>query len=226
MNYFWEKNKYFFAIIAGAIIIGGFVYFGLQYKNNPSLRGASGASNEAISKSKSITPEIASSLEAPRNDENLKTSLQSQIKTNSVSPTPNPTTCGAPSNTIVTKVIDGDTVVVEGGWHVRLLGMDADEKGYPCYDVARVRLENLVLAKQVVLEKDVSDVDQYGRCLRYIFVGNVNVNADVQLVKEGLAVARFYSPDVKYRTEITAAETYAQQNKIGCKWNGALQTAK
>ena len=219
MNYFWEKNppshkasagqsKIFFAIIIGALIIGGFLYFGLQQKNNPSLRGASGASNEAISKSKSITSEIALSPSAPRNDGTIKA---------------NSATCGAAENTIVTKVIDGDTVVVEGGWHVRLLGMDADEKGYPCYDAARIRLENLVLAKQVVLEKDVSDVDQYGRCLRYIFLQNTNV--DLQLVAEGLAVARFYEPDVKYRSEITSAESHAQQNKIGCKWNGAPQTA-
>jgi len=100
--------------------------------------------------------------------------------------------------------------------------MDADEKGYPCYDPAKIRLENLVLGKQIVLEKDKTDVDQYGRCLRYIFIGNVNV--DTQLVQEGLAVARFYAPDVKYRAEITAAEQYAQQNKAGCKWSGTPQT--
>ncbi|MCX6719953.1 MAG: DUF5667 domain-containing protein [Candidatus Staskawiczbacteria bacterium] len=47
--------------------------------------------------------------------------------------------CGASENTIVTKVIDGDTIVVEGGFHVRLLGMDADEKGYPCYEPASRR---------------------------------------------------------------------------------------
>jgi len=216
-NYFWEKNKYFFAIIVGALIIGGFVYFGLQNKNNPSLRGGSGASNEAIFKPKSTTSEIASSAAPPRNDENLKINSVAQTQTANTS-----AVCGAVTNTIVTKVIDGDTVVVEGGWHVRLLGMDADEKGYPCYDSARIELEDLVLAKNVVLEKDVSDVDQYGRCLRYIFVGGENV--DTQLVKEGLAVARFYSPDVKYRAEITAAETYAEQNKIGCKWSGLQQT--
>ena len=132
--------------------------------------------------------------------------------------------CEASENTIVTKVIDGDTVVVEGGWHVRLLGMDADEKGYPCYDAAKTRLENLVLSKQVTLEKDVSDVDQYGRCLRYIFLNGANI--DTQLVAEGLAVARFYEPDVKYRAQITSAEQQAQQNKIGCKWNGTPQTSE
>ena len=203
MNYFWDKNKYFFAILTGAVIIGVFIYFALQKPSNLVRSDLAKSSKAGIQIASSpLAPSASAKVTADtRNDET--------VKINSVA-------CGASANTKVTKVIDGDTVVVEGGWHVRLLGMDADEKGYPCYDVARVRLENLVLAKQVVLEKDVSDVDQYGRCLRYIFVGNVN--ADVQLVKEGLAVARFYSPDVKYRTKITTAETYAQQNKIGCKW--------
>ena len=195
MNYFWRRNRDFLAIIIGAIIIGGCIYFGI--KNN-------------ITK-----PEV---LVAPKT-QNLTPSLKI-----SSAPAVSTTACGADNNTIVTKVIDGDTVVVEGGWHVRLLGMDADETGYPCYVPAKTRLENLVLAKQVVLEKDKSDVDQYGRCLRYIFLGSVNI--DTQLVQEGLAVARFYEPDVKYRAEITAAEKLAQASKTGCKWSGASQIAK
>ena len=125
--------------------------------------------------------------------------------------------------TIVTKVIDGDTVIVSGGDHVRLLGMDADEKGYPCYDAARLRLEELVLGKRVRLEMDQSDLDQYKRQLRYIFLGNENI--DKKLVAEGLAIARFYPENQKYKTEITAAETEAIKNKIGCKWSGQVQTA-
>ncbi len=125
--------------------------------------------------------------------------------------------CGASENTIVTKVIDGDTVVVEGGYHIRLLGIDADEKNYLCYEPAKTRLEELVLNKQVILQKDISDVDQYKRCLRTIFLGSDNI--DVRLVREGLAVARFYEPDVKYKSEIQAAERQAISSKIGCKWN-------
>ncbi len=124
--------------------------------------------------------------------------------------------CKASDNTIATKVIDGDTIVVEGGYHVRLLGMDADEKGYPCYELAKTRLEELVLNKQITLEKDTTNVDQYGRCLRTIFLGNENI--DLELVKEGLAVARFYEPDVKYKNEISVAEKKAIENKTGCKW--------
>jgi len=199
MRDFWQRNKIFLAIIIGAVIIGGFLYFAIK---SPDVVVAP--------KIESKQNEIASSPSAPRNDANAG------VSKNNIS-------CGASGNTIVTKVIDGDTVVVEGGYHVRLLGMDADEKGYPCYEPAKTRLENLVLSKQVRLEKDKTDLDQYGRCLRYIFLGDTNV--DAQLVKEGLAIARFYEPDVKYKAEITEAESYAQQNKIGCKWSGASQIA-
>lgn len=130
--------------------------------------------------------------------------------------------CLANENSFVTKVIDGDTVVVEGGYHVRLLGIDSDEKGYPCYESAKTRLETLVLGKMVKLEKDRTDLDQYGRCLRYIILDNKNI--DTQIVGEGLAIARFYEPDTKYKTEISLAEHNAIAGKIGCKWSGASQT--
>ena len=132
-----------------------------------------------------------------------------------------PTQCLAPSEAIVTKIIDGDTVVVEGGFHVRLLGIDADESGFPCYEKAKTRLEDLILNKEVRLEKDQTDVDQYNRCLRYVFLDDENIN--FQLVKEGFAIARFYPPDVKYQEEITQAEKEAIDNKVGCKWSGSVE---
>jgi len=125
--------------------------------------------------------------------------------------------CLAPVEAMVTKVIDGDTVVVEGGEHVRLIGIDADEAGSACYQEAKTRLEELVLNQEVRLEKDVSDVDQYDRCLRYIFLNDENVN--LKLVREGLAIARFYQPDVKYQEEIALAEEEAISQEIGCKWS-------
>lgn len=122
---------------------------------------------------------------------------------------------------IVTKIIDGDTIIVEGE-NVRLLGMDTDERGYPCYTLAKERLEELVLNKEVRLEKDQTDKDQYQRYLRYIFLDNENIN--LKLVEEGLAVARFYPEDIKYKDEIINVETQARENKKGCKWGGEEQT--
>jgi len=122
---------------------------------------------------------------------------------------------------LVTKVLDGDTIIVQGGIHVRLLGIDADEKDYPCHGTARQRLEELILGKTVVLEMDNEDLDQYGRQLRFVFLNGCNINQ--QLVAEGLAIARFYPENQKYKDEIVVAEAEAIKNKIGCKWEGRSQ---
>ncbi len=185
-----QKYLISFSIILGAAVIGFFIYSAISYK--PLLM----KNNYPI------------------------------VSTQNKSSVTQTTKCDANENTIVTKVIDGDTVVVEGGYHVRLLGIDADEKNYPCYDPAKLRLESLVLNKQIILERDKTDVDQYGRCLRTIFIGNPSAglgqvqNIDLELIKEGLAVARFYQTDVKYKNEISIAEKQAIANKTGCKWSG------
>lgn len=124
----------------------------------------------------------------------------------------------------VTKVIDGDTIIVAGGTHIRLLGIDTDEKGYPCYDAARLRLEELILNKDVILESDNEDADQYGRKLRYVFLDGNNINEE--LVAQGLAVARFYPENQKYKSQITIAEKTAMENKSGCKWEKDYQSEK
>ena len=116
---------------------------------------------------------------------------------------------------IVTKIIDGDTIIVEGGETIRLLGIDCDERGRECYTSAKERIDELLLGKTVILESDLEDKDRYGRSLRYIFLDRKNINA--QLVKEGYCIARFIN-DVKYKEEITNAEKFAIENKIGCKW--------
>jgi len=185
-----ESNKTFLAIIIGAVIIGGFLYLGVK-DNNSKLEKTQVNGTPGV-------PIISN-----KQDIFVKSDLTTTVS------------CGAADNAIVTKVIDGDTVVVEGGYHVRIIGMDADETGYSCYLPAKTRLEALVLGKQVLLEKDKTDVDQYGRCLRYIFIGNINVG--VQLVKEGLAIASFYESGTKYKAEIAQAEKYAQQKNLGCK---------
>ena len=123
---------------------------------------------------------------------------------------------GPEGTKLVTKIIDGDTVIIEGGYSVRLLGIDADEKGYPCYSSAKERLEELVLNKEVYLESDKEDQDQYKRYLRYLILDGENIN--LKLVKEGLAIARFSPENTKYKEEIINAEKEARENKIGCKW--------
>jgi micrococcal nuclease len=117
---------------------------------------------------------------------------------------------------IVTKIVDGDTFLIEGGYSVRVLGVDADEKDHPCYEAAKIFLENLILGKKVRLEKGREEKDKYCRYLRYVFVEGKNVS--LELLKNGLAVARVSPSDLKYKPEIVQAEREAKEKKIGCKW--------
>lgn len=114
---------------------------------------------------------------------------------------------------LVLDVGDGDTLMLESGEWVRLLGVDAPEKGEEVYEDAKHRLEDLVLEKKVVLEKDVSEKDDYGRLLRYVYVNDKFVNKI--MVEEGWAVAFFYEPDTKYKTEFVIAEEEAKNKSLG-----------
>tara|TARA_Y100000310_G_scaffold26446_2_gene25221 strand:- start:2139 stop:2600 length:462 start_codon:yes stop_codon:yes gene_type:complete len=116
---------------------------------------------------------------------------------------------------IVTKIIDGDTIIVQGGETIRLLGFDCDERGKACYSSAKERIEELVLGKVVVLESENDDRDIYGRSLRYVFLEDESISE--VMVREGYCVARF-PEDSKYKPEIVRAEEFAIVNEIGCKW--------
>ena len=70
--------------------------------------------------------------------------------------------------------------------------------------------QQLVDGKTVYLEKDVSDVDQFGRLLRYVWLQDgTMVNA--LLVEEGYAQVATYPPDVKYVDEFLRLEHIARQ---------------
>lgn len=105
----------------------------------------------------------------------------------------------------VERVVDGDTIVVVlGGQRERLryIGINAPEisqDGRPsaCFGrEASARNEQLVAGRTVGLEKDVSERDQYGRLLRYVYVGDLMINAE--LVRGGYARAARYPPDVRH----------------------------
>jgi len=117
--------------------------------------------------------------------------------------------CTSPPETAkVTQVIDGDTIIVEGDYRVRYIGIDAPEI-YPQLEAYGTEAwqanRRLVEGKEVRLEQDVSETDRYGRLLRYVYVNDVFVN--VELVRQGLAKAKAYPPDIKYQNYLERMET-------------------
>lgn len=154
-------------------------------------------------------------------------------------PTPTPTPVPAPKppeprpkvvedtgQILVTRVVDGDTVEIEGGQKVRYIGIDTPETVHPSKPVgcfgqqASTKNKELVEGKKAKFEKDISETDKYGRLLRYVWVGDIFVNDF--LVRQGYATSSTYPPDVKYQNQFVEAEREARENNRGL-W-GACQT--
>ncbi len=116
---------------------------------------------------------------------------------------------------VVTRIVDGDTIVVEGGDRVRLLDIDTPEKGQSCYTEAKNRLAELIDNKVVSLIKGKEDKDVYGRLLRYVFYNGTNIN--LLLVREGWANLYFYNKDTPYYNDFIEAEQLAKGEGL-CVW--------
>ncbi len=113
----------------------------------------------------------------------------------------------------VTEVIDGDTFVLDDSQTVRLIGINTPETGEPGADIARDALGRMVLGRNVTLESDLRDKDDYGRLLRYVFIGDRSVNAE--MIRMGYAEVRFYPPDTLYQSEYAELERTAAHNRRG-----------
>lgn len=101
----------------------------------------------------------------------------------------------AAETAVVAWVTDGDTVRLTDGRRVRLLQIDTPELGTgECYSrAARTALVRLAPpGARVTLEPDTAldQVDRYGRILRYLVRGGVNL--DIELVAQGAAAPYFY----------------------------------
>lgn len=104
--------------------------------------------------------------------------------------------CG-PSEAVVERVIDGDTVELEDGSRVRYLLIDTPESTNgkdDCYGTEATQFNRqLVEGKTIHLEYDVECEDRYGRLLAYVEVDDREVNT--LLVERGYACVLHIPPN-------------------------------
>ena len=144
------------------------------------------------------------------------------------SPTLKPTfgPTGQTTEANVVRVVDGDTIVVAYGgqeYKVRYIGMDTPETSDPNSPVqwmapqATAANAALVEGKTVFLEKDVSEVDRFDRLLRYVWLtdGTAWTLVNLELVRQGVASAKSYPPDVRFDDLYRVTEADAQRSAIG-----------
>jgi micrococcal nuclease len=136
-------------------------------------------------------------------------------------------------NIRVERVVDGDTLRLENGERVRLIGIDTPEMhesdklyrdsqktgqdvkviqalGQRAYNFTR----DLVEGKRVRLEFDVEKRDKYQRLLAYIYLKDGTfVNAEI--VKHGYASLMTYPPNIKYVDTFKQLYQEARKNNRG-----------
>lgn len=110
-------------------------------------------------------------------------------------------------------VYDGDTIEVEldgRTYDLRYIGVDTPEREEYFYGEAFDYNMDLVRGEEVILVRDVSDTDQYGRLLRYVYLPDGTfVNAE--MISNGMARVVTFPPDVAQTDNFKALEADARQ---------------
>jgi endonuclease YncB( thermonuclease family) len=114
-----------------------------------------------------------------------------------------------PGMYVVTAVIDGDTVELNGTEKLRLLGIDTPELNEPCFDSAKTYLSNMVLGEQVQLKFGHRKRGTHRRLLGYMFLDSLFINAEI--LRRGFAYIYLF-PDNKLDDDILAL-LYASQRE-------------
>jgi endonuclease YncB( thermonuclease family) len=98
----------------------------------------------------------------------------------------------------VTRGIDGDTIELGNGQHVRLVQIDTPEVYFEpeCFghqaSAATERLLPYGTLVRLAVEPATDRVDQYGRLLRYVIRARDGVDVNIRLVAIGAAAPYFY----------------------------------
>lgn len=123
------------------------------------------------------------------------------------------------STFLVTRIIDGDTVVLEGIGTVRLIGVDTPETVDPRRPVQRFAREaaaftrTLLTGRRVRLDYDRDRTDRYNRTLAYLFLlDGTFVNAEIVRLGYGFAYTRF---PFKHLAEFRRLEREARDHRRG-----------
>ena len=131
----------------------------------------------------------------------------------------------------VTYIVDGDTIDLEGYGRIRFSGINTPETGECYYQEAKDKLTELILGKEVYVEKDKTDEGKYGRKLRYVYLDDLMINK--YLVENGYAkVYDKYKDDTKRYDELKAVENQnigawvCKDPKEGCLYVGSKNSDK
>ncbi len=125
---------------------------------------------------------------------------------------------GTPQEADLLSVLDGDTIEVrlledQQVYRLRYIGIDSPESGAPFAAEAAAANARMVAGQLLLLFRDVSQVDRYGRLLRYVVAGEIFVN--YELTRQGLASPVNFPPDEACASTFLQAEGDARADQAG-----------
>jgi len=118
------------------------------------------------------------------------------------------------------EIIDGDTIILITGERIRYLGIDTPELHHPTIgkecggQEAKNENAKLLTGKRIRIEKDVTDKDQYGRLLRYVFTED-GYFVNYEIIRRGWAQVYVIYPDRKYEKILIEAQLSAKKDNVG-----------
>jgi micrococcal nuclease len=119
--------------------------------------------------------------------------------------------------TRVSRVVDGDTIRIDGGQLVRLIGVDTPEVQGPYRDAecfgeqASQHTEGLLPPRtDVRLVFDVGHRDRYDRLLAYVYRSSDDLFVNASLVRNGYANVLTIPPNVRYAARFRRLERAAR----------------
>lgn len=125
--------------------------------------------------------------------------------------------------TTIRHVIDGDSLVLQDGRQVRLIGINTPELGRkrrraePLAQQARDQLKQWVLHKEVWITPGEETHDHYGRLLAHVDLVKGG-SLQIKLLRQGLASAIAHPPNISRQRRYHLAEKDARGARIGI-WN-------
>lgn len=117
----------------------------------------------------------------------------------------------------VIRVYDGDTIDVEldgRTYRLRYIGVDSPEREEPFYQDAFDFNRDIVEDETVILVRDVSETDQYGRLLRYVYLSD-GTFVNGELIRNGMARLVTFPPDVAQTDNLRQLQEEARETSAG-----------
>ena len=148
---------------------------------------------------------------------------------------------GVENTYFVSRVIDGDTIVLNDGERVRLIGIDTPESRYSKklqrdsghtgkdYQTiiamgkkATEFTRRIADKKRVTLEFDIEKRDRYGRLLAYVYLPDGKM-LNAEILRQGYGQLYTFQPNIKYVDLFIKVQAEARSNDRGLWENNGLE---